>query len=289
MITSRLNALLVVIALSIFFHVTTARTNADVIYNANDAFVSNELGAETNPFAPFSVGHFDEATLGGFTAFSGAEHFDSWYGSPAIQGYYIPNGINVPAALVNTDTVNPATTSFGAVVDPSQILLHPGGIGSGTTPPFHNAILRFTAPSAGVYLIDGDWESLDDGLTRNLILHNGTTLFSSTTTTSTFNFSRLLNVGDTVDFVVNDEDGSIISGSTGLRAVLTSVLVLGDANGDGVFNNLDIASFVLALTDQKAYQAMFPDVDTDVVLDMNCDGVFDNLDIAGFVAALTGK
>ena len=64
--------------------------------------------------------------------------------------------------------------------------------------------------------------------------------------------------------------------------------MLGDANDDGVFNNVDIASFVLALTNPVAYQAMFPDVDPDVVLDMNGDGVFNNGDIAGFVAALTG-
>ena len=65
-------------------------------------------------------------------------------------------------------------------------------------------------------------------------------------------------------------------------------IILGDANDDGVLNNLDIAWFVLALVDPSAYQAMFPDVDPDVVLDMNGDGVFNNLDIAGFVAALLG-
>lgn len=69
---------------------------------------------------------------------------------------------------------------------------------------------------------------------------------------------------------------------------LASFLVLGDANDDGVFNNSDIAAFVLALTNTGAFQAMFPDVDPDVVLDMNGDGVFDNGDIASFVAALTG-
>ena len=68
-----------------------------------------------------------------------------------------------------------------------------------------------------------------------------------------------------------------------------SVLILGDANDDGVLNNLDINSFVLALTNPVQYQAMFPNVDPDVVLDMNDDGVFDNLDIAGFVDALTGS
>ena len=65
-----------------------------------------------------------------------------------------------------------------------------------------------------------------------------------------------------------------------------SAVVLGDANGDGILNNLDIGAFVLALTNPVAYQAMYPDVDADVVLDMNDDGVFDNLDISGFVSAL---
>ena len=55
------------------------------------------------------------------------------------------------------------------------------------------------------------------------------------------------------------------------------------------FNNFDIAAFVLALTNLPAYQVMFPDVDPNIVLDMNGDGVFDNLDIADFVEALTGS
>lgn len=64
---------------------------------------------------------------------------------------------------------------------------------------------------------------------------------------------------------------------------------LGDANGDGILNNDDIASFVLALTSYAAYRAMFPDLNPDVVLDMNGDGGFNNGDIAGFVATLTGR
>jgi hypothetical protein len=70
--------------------------------------------------------------------------------------------------------------------------------------------------------------------------------------------------------------------------ILLESAVLGDANDDGVFSNLDIASFVLALTNAEAYAMMFPGVDPDFVLDMNCDGSFGNLDIAAFVAALTG-
>ncbi len=85
-----------------------------------------------------------------------------------------------------------------------------------------------------------------------------------------------------------DGDGNIqIAEWIELELIPTSTL-LGDANNDGVFSNLDIASFVLALTDPIAYQAKFPNVDPNVVLDMNHDGVVDNLDISAFVAALVG-
>ena len=68
--------------------------------------------------------------------------------------------------------------------------------------------------------------------------------------------------------------------------VRVAMLVLGDANGDGVLDNLDISAFGLALFNPTAYAAAYPGVDTDVVLDMNNDGVFNNFDIAGFGAAL---
>lgn len=79
------------------------------------------------------------------------------------------------------------------------------------------------------------------------------------------------------------QDQPFVSGS-----ILHTEIAFGDASGDGVLNNADIAAFVLALTNAVAYQAMFPNVDPDVVLDMNGDGAFNNGDIAAFVAALTG-
>ena len=62
--------------------------------------------------------------------------------------------------------------------------------------------------------------------------------------------------------------------------------MLGDANGDGLVNNLDIGPFALALFSRPMYSMMFPATDPDGVLDMNNDGAFNNLDIAGFTAAL---
>ena len=71
--------------------------------------------------------------------------------------------------------------------------------------------------------------------------------------------------------------------------IVVSEVIMGDANDDGEFNNNDISSFVLALTDPVSYQTEFPDADPDCALDMNGDGVFNNQDIAGFVSALTGS
>ena len=62
--------------------------------------------------------------------------------------------------------------------------------------------------------------------------------------------------------------------------------VLGDANDDGVLNNLDIGAFSDALFMPAVYAADYPDVDTDCLLDMNGDGAFNNLDITGFGTAL---
>lgn len=92
-----------------------------------------------------------------------------------------------------------------------------------------------------------------------------------------------------VDLVLLDEGRDVVVVVFNEGDLGNQIEVLGDANGDGVFNNADIASFVLALTNPAAYQAMFPNADPDVVLDMNGDEVFNNADIAAFVAALTGS
>ena len=89
-------------------------------------------------------------------------------------------------------------------------------------------------------------------------------------------------------FTSTHNGGASIAESTGVYYDNVGFAVLGDANGDGVLSNFDIASFVMALTDPAAYQSMFSNLDPDHVLDMNGDGGFNNLDIAGFVAALTG-
>ena len=72
----------------------------------------------------------------------------------------------------------------------------------------------------------------------------------------------------------------------GFRVASATPLVLGDANDDGVLDNLDITAFGQALFMPAAYAAAYPNVEPDCVLDMNNDGAFNNLDIAGFSSAL---
>jgi hypothetical protein len=61
----------------------------------------------------------------------------------------------------------------------------------------------------------------------------------------------------------------------------------GDLNCDGEVNFLDINRFVLALTDEDAYIAMYPNCPFGN-RDINGDGEFDFRDINRFVLLLTG-
>ena len=198
--------------------------HANIIYDANAAFVANEVGSGVNPFGPFSAGYFDETVLGGFTAFTAADHTDSWAGNPDIQGWSINNPQIVPAVVVNT-SASSTNTFFGVTLDPHQILMHEGGIGNNAfNPPINSAILRFTAPTTGNYEIVGSWERLHTGTTEDMILHNGVSIFSSNAANSPFSLMEFITAGDTIDFVVNQYNDGIGGDSTGLYATLTNTV-----------------------------------------------------------------
>jgi hypothetical protein len=207
----------------------TGSATADVIYDANAAFVANELNSATelsSTFGPFSVGHADEASPGSFTAFTAAQHtniFTPSGANPNIQGFFVDNNVDVPGVLVNVSATGQSPCCGISPLDPNQIFMHPSGIGTdGFGAPIHDAIVRFTAVFASLYIIGGDWESLHSGTTNNIVRHNGTDIFSSTDANSVFNLSVNLLAGDAIDFVVNDFNG-IGGDSTGLRANLRAV------------------------------------------------------------------
>jgi len=235
--SSRILVLMTVV-LSTSFSGMTA--NAGFAYNANNAFRNYELANAGNVspnFGNFSAGYNE--VLGGFTPFTDAEHTDNWF-DPNLQGWKVSSVYSVPAVVVNTSN----TPVFGVLnpgsIAPAEIILHGGGSdfdGSGTN---INAVLRFTSTIAGEYAITGSWQSLDSGLTINYVLKNSSTLFSSSAANSNFNLTTTLGVGETIDFVVNNNNDGFGFDSTGLFAQITAVpeptmLALFGVGGVGMF------------------------------------------------------
>jgi len=65
-----------------------------------------------------------------------------------------------------------------------------------------------------------------------------------------------------------------------------NVVLVGDMDGDGAINFLDIGPFIVALSDPAAYQSSF-NLDANVSGDTNGDGGIDFLDISGFIILLS--
>lgn len=68
--------------------------------------------------------------------------------------------------------------------------------------------------------------------------------------------------------------------------IVCPTFLIGDTNCDGAANLFDIDPFVLALTDQAAYEAAWPDCDIRTA-DADCNGEVNLFDIDPFVACLT--
>ncbi len=224
--------------LAVSFSGTTA--DAGMVYNANNSFKNYQLanaGDVSSTFGNFSAG-YDEV-LGGFTAFTDAENTDNWF-DPNLQGWRVTSVYNVAAAVVNTSNAPVSGVLNPGSIAPAEIILHGGGSdfdGSGTNT---NAVLRFTSTIAGEYTIIGSWRSLDSGSTINYVLKNSSTLFSSSADNSSFNLTTTLGVGETIDFVVNNNNDGFGFDSTGLFAEITAVpeptmLALFGVGGVGMF------------------------------------------------------
>ncbi|TWT44610.1 Quinoprotein glucose dehydrogenase B precursor [Phycisphaerae bacterium RAS1] len=66
-------------------------------------------------------------------------------------------------------------------------------------------------------------------------------------------------------------------------------IVTGDLNADDVVDNRDIDPFILALIDPTAFVQQFPGIDANIIGDANGDGALNILDINGFVELVRGK
>ena len=187
-------------------------------YDANEAFKANELGGNENTplFGPFSLGYAEN--FGDFTPYSAAEHTNNFAGNADTQGFLTINNVIVPAAVVNV-----STTPFSGFsgLNAGEILLHPGGRGpNGFAGPLFDSVLRFTAPTTGVYAINGNFRSLDGGITENTLLHNATPLVTIINEGG-FAFSIKLVAGDRIDFSAGPGPDNIGGDSTGLTVSLS--------------------------------------------------------------------
>jgi hypothetical protein len=123
--------------------------------------------------------------------------------------------------MVNTS--GGPTNYFHLNVDPYQIVMHPGNIGSNAiVPPYFDAVVRYTVTRPGLYDIVGSFDSIDVGGTLNLVVLNETTvLFSQNeflAQPAAFNITDVaLAAGDRIDFVV-DPNGDVFGDTTGLSA-----------------------------------------------------------------------
>jgi hypothetical protein len=108
-------------------------------------------------------------------------------------------------------------------VPPTLLDMHPGGAGQ-------DSVVRWTAPSAGTFSINGFFEGIDPAPTTtdvHVLLDGSTHLFDgsigSFNVPLLFNLTRTLAAGDTIDFAVGvGSDGSFIDDSTGLSATIVS-------------------------------------------------------------------
>ncbi len=211
----------------VFMTIFGSSTGFATITNFSSWEVASEFNdtvntSTANPSGVWSYGE-KPTLLGAFTVFA-----NGFNPTADISGWTNPGGFPIVAHNVHAIT----TIGSGLVVTlpPRALLLHPGPFGQ-------YAVLRFTAPASGTYLVSGQFYALDDngsGTTTDvwIVLKNSSTLFSgnldylggipltSFTNCRKFKMKR----GDTLDFEVGyGSDLDYNYDSTGLNAVIEKI------------------------------------------------------------------
>jgi hypothetical protein len=186
--------------------------------------VSNPSGAWSYGYSSILGGTFTLDTFSSTTTF-GNSNFSSWQGNEVCV-FCGPEAY----PLVVKNTASTTQTAFTANLLAGELALHPAGFPGTSNDEF--AIVRFRAPTAGLFTIASTFEGRDTtGTTTDVhVLLNNVALFNSEVTgfgaPSDQSFSApvlSLLAGDTLDFVVGlGVDGSFFSDITGLSATISS-------------------------------------------------------------------
>jgi hypothetical protein len=180
-----------------------------------------DFSNSANPNGPWSFGW--AAVLGGaFNLYTNhnVNHFVS-----GLDDWWLGSCGDVSPAVTHNTTGSPVDS--GTVTIPPDVLnLHPGCAGQ-------YSIVRWTAPAAGPYQIQGRFQGNDHNPTTtdvHIRLNSSTTLFDNEVSTYgigtaiPFSLARQLNAGDTIDFTVGyGTDGRFDYDSTGLAATITPI------------------------------------------------------------------
>jgi hypothetical protein len=172
----------------------------------------------SNPAGPWSYGYSPGSTTYSMTLFdttASGNIGSSTYASWTKAGYI---SLGTPVIWKNTG----ASTAYG--VAPGQLALHPGPVANGD-----QAVLRFTAPTAGRYDYTGIFGAGDSGGTSGSLAFNGDLLnplisFASTANSPTFSGFVNMLMGQTLDVVVGN-NGSYFSDTTPVSFRLESTVV----------------------------------------------------------------
>ncbi|MEX0886910.1 MAG: hypothetical protein WD009_10775 [Phycisphaeraceae bacterium] len=160
-------------------------------------------------------------------------------------------------------------------------------------------------PTPGTLSLDGEYEQSADGVLDVAITEAGHGQLAVTGTASLAGQLAVDVVGggsgmlwqpvnvlaaDAVtgtfdDVMAPERDDLFLTVAYGAQHVTVTPGLFGDMNSDGVLDAVDVAPFVLALTNPQAYATQYG-IEPDVVGDVNRDEAIDALDVAPFVGLL---
>ena len=165
------------------------------------------------------------------------------------------------APLLVYNNTGVSVVSGGLNIPPATLLLHPGPAGE-------NSVIRFTAPVAGNFLVQGRFYGVDNTTTDvSILLNSTTTLLSGNITERNlgvpFTFVKALNAGDKLDFSVGFGNGNNSGDSTGMQLIITQA---GDTSTSATFSSPGDYILRLAASDSQ----LFSFSDTHVHVNAQC-------------------
>ena len=218
-----------------------AGTRADRTAHAEPIFdAAADFSLASNPNGVWSYGY--SSVLGAspttYTFATTVSDIASWSNG---------NGIWAPPWVGRNDTDQVVTFS-SITLQPYQMAFHPGSSGE-------YSVIRFTAPSAGVYALVSSFIGVDGTTTDVHVLHNGTSLFSGSINgygdSDSYSTNVVLATGDAIDFAVGYLTGGYSNDSTGISATLTPMTTVPEIAPAGIGLVMALVSGGLALLERR--------------------------------------